>query len=113
MTPSSSNYYCGMALNPTAQAALQLTGNASITITAPNCVLQVNSRDLAAVTMNGNTTINSIENCFVGGLQKVGDATIVPGPDAKCTAIPDPFTGYQRPVVGPCDFTDFKLSGNT
>src|SRR3954451_7659746 len=30
-------YYCVMALNPTAQAALQLTGNASITINAPKC----------------------------------------------------------------------------
>jgi Flp pilus assembly protein TadG len=36
---TSGNYYCVMALNPTAQAALQLTGNASITITAPKCVL--------------------------------------------------------------------------
>jgi hypothetical protein len=110
--PSSGNYYCVMALNPTAQAALQLTGNASITIKAPKCVLQVNSKNLSAVTMNGNTTIQSVENCFVGGLQKVGNATIQPGPDAQCKAIPDPFASYPRPVVGQCDFTNFKLAGN-
>jgi Flp pilus assembly protein TadG len=108
---TSGNYYCVMALNPTAQAALQLTGNASITITAPKCVLQVNSKSLSAVTMNGNTTINSVENCFVGGLQQVGNATIAPAPDASCKAIPDPFTNYQRPVVGPCDHTNYQLSG--
>jgi Flp pilus assembly protein TadG len=99
MKPSSGNYYCVMALNPTAQAALQLTGNASITITAPKCVLQVNSKDLSAVTMNGNTTIKSIENCFVGGLQKVGNATITPAPDVTCKGIPDPFVKYPRPAI--------------
>jgi len=109
---SSGNYYCVMALNPTAQAALQLTGNSSITIKAPKCVLQVNSKDLSAVTMNGNTTIQSVENCFVGGLQKVGNATIQPGPDASCKPIPDPFSNYQRPAFGGCDFTNYKLSGS-
>jgi Flp pilus assembly protein TadG len=112
MKPSSGNYYCVMTLNPTAQAALQLTGNASITITAPKCVLQVNSKDLSAVTMNGNTTIKSIENCFVGGLQKVGNATITPAPDVTCKGIPDPFVKYPRPAIGGCDFMDFKLTGN-
>jgi hypothetical protein len=47
------NYYCVMALNQTAQAALQLTGNATITITAPKCVLQVNSNNLDAVDLTG------------------------------------------------------------
>lgn len=112
MTSSSGNYYCVMALNPTAQAALQLTGNSSITIRAPKCVLQVNSKSLSAVTMNGNSTIQAIENCFVGGLQKVGNATIQPAPDAQCKAIPDPFASYPRPAFGQCDFTNFKLSGN-
>jgi hypothetical protein len=111
-TQSSGNYYCVMALNQNAQAALQLTGNASITITAPKCVLQVNSKNLSAVTMNGNATIKSVENCFVGQLQKVGNATISPVPDASCKAIPDPFASYPRPAVGSCTFTNYALSGN-
>ena len=37
--PSTGAYYCVMALNRTAQAALQLTGNASITVNAPQCVI--------------------------------------------------------------------------
>jgi hypothetical protein len=111
-TSTSGNYYCVIALNQTAQAALQLTGNASITITAPKCVLQVNSKSSSAVTMNGNTTINSTKNCFVGGLQMVGNATITPAPQS-CTQIPDPFSAYSRPVVGPCDKdkTNYTLSG--
>jgi Flp pilus assembly protein TadG len=105
-------YYCVMALNPTAQAALQLTGNASITINAPKCVIQVNSKDFDAVDMTGNAYIKSVENCFVGRLRTVGNATITPQPDPICQPIPDPFAAYSRPPIGGCDYTDFKVSGN-
>ena len=77
---STGNYYCVMALNQTAQAALQLTGNATITITAPKCVLQVNSNNLDAVDMTGNAKISSVENCFVGKVRSVGNASISPAP---------------------------------
>jgi Flp pilus assembly protein TadG len=105
-------YYCVMALNPTAQAALQLTGNASITINAPKCVIQVNSKNLDAVDMTGNAYIKSVENCFVGGLRKVGNSTITPQPDETCQPVPDPFANYPRPAIGGCDYTNFKVSGN-
>src|SRR3954451_23934976 len=94
--PSTGGYYCVMALNRTAQSALQLTGNASITINAPQCVVQVNSSSSRAVDMNGNTVIRSVENCFVGGISTVGHASISPAADATCTAIPDPFDKYPR-----------------
>src|SRR6476659_2148579 len=110
--PSTGAYYCVMALNRTAQAALQLTGNASITINAPNCVIQVNSSSASAVSQNGNTVIRSVENCFVGGISTVGNSTISPAPDATCKPIPDPFANYPRPTVGACDFTNYQLSGN-
>jgi hypothetical protein len=113
LTPSTGNYYCVMALNQSAQAALQLTGNAKIQITAPKCILQVNSRNLSAVTMTGNAMIQAVENCFVGGLQKTGNSSISPPQDTNCKAIPDPFVAYQRPPIGPCNFTNFQLSGNT
>jgi len=45
---------CVMALNKTAQPGLRLTGNATIDIKAPNCILQVNSNAIGAVSMNGN-----------------------------------------------------------
>jgi len=110
--PSTGGYYCVMALNRTAQASLQLTGNASITINAPKCVIQVNSSSASAVTMNGNTVIRSVENCFVGGVSTVGNSSLSPAPDAVCKPIPDPFANYPRPSVGACDHQDYKLSGN-
>jgi len=110
--PSTGGYYCVMALNRTAQAALQLTGNASITINAPKCVIQVNSSSASAVTQNGNTIIRSVENCFVGGVSTVGNSSLSPAPDAACKPIPDPFANYPRPTVGNCDYTNYQLSGN-
>jgi hypothetical protein len=110
--PSTGGYYCVMALNGSAEAALQLTGNASIKITAPKCVIQVNSNNSRAVEMNGNTWIKSVENCFVGGISTVGNSTIAPAPDATCKPIPDPFASYPKPAVGGCDYTNYQLSGN-
>lgn len=110
--PSTGGYYCVMALNRTAQAALQLTGNASITINAPKCVIQVNSSNSRAVDMNGNTVIRSVENCFVGGVSTVGNSSLSPAPDVTCKPIPDPFANYPRPMVGNCDYTNYQLSGN-
>jgi Flp pilus assembly protein TadG len=109
---TSGGYYCVLALSPNAQAALQLTGNSTIKITAPKCVLQVNSKDVDAVDLTGNAYINSVENCFVGGLRTVGNSSISPSPDPSCKPVPDPFDAYPRPAVGPCDYTNFKLSGN-
>jgi len=114
--PSTGAYYCVMALNGTAQAALQLTGNASITINAPKCVIQVNSSSSRAVDMNGNTMIKAVENCFVGGVSTVGNSTLSPQPDRTCKPIPDPFANYfmsgGRPTAGSCTYTNYQLSGN-
>src|ERR1043165_5378508 len=110
--PSTGAYYCVMALNRTALSALELTGNASITINAPKCVIQVNSSNSRAVTLNGNTYIKSVENCFVGSVSTVGNASLSPAPNATCKPIPDPFASYPRPSVGACDFNNYQLSGN-
>src|SRR5262249_45433212 len=103
---------CVMATNRNAQPALSLNGNAGIDIKAPNCVLQVNSNAFGAVYMNGNTTIKSAENCFVGTATKVGNASLVPAPDAECKPMPDPFNTLTKPAVGPCDYTNYSANGN-
>ena len=110
---ASPKYYCMMALNGSAQAALQLTGNASITVTAPNCVVQVNSNNSDAVDMTGNAWIRSVENCFVGKLRTTGNASASPTPDASCKAIPDPFSGVTRPAVGPCTYNNLQIASKT
>ncbi len=98
-------------MNGSASSALQLNGNSTINITAPQCTLQVNSNSMQAVGLNGNTSISSQDNCFVGGTVKVGNATVSPAPDARCVPVSDPFAKYVKPTVGACDYTDFSESG--
>ena len=77
---SPSEQYCVLALNLTAAPGVQISGNGGITINAPNCVLQVNSKANVAVDMTGNATIKSSDNCFVGGLRTVGNSSVTPPP---------------------------------
>jgi hypothetical protein len=109
---SKGGHYCVLALNQSAQAALQLTGNSTSSITAPSCVLQVNSKDLGAVDSSGNARINSVENCFAGSMRVTGNASITPPPDSMCKPVPDPFASYTRPAIGPCGYTNYRLAGN-
>jgi Flp pilus assembly protein TadG len=106
--------YCLLALNLTVAQSMKVAGNGDITITAPSCVMQVNSNDPDAVDLSGNAAVNTVENCFVGGLVTRDHSTITPLPDAKCTTLPDPFANYTRPPIGACDpaLQDYKLSGN-
>ena len=102
--------FCILALNNTAAGALTLNGNASISLTASQCTLQVNSTNSQAVSLNGNTSIASNNNCFVGGMVKVGNASISPAPQ-KCQPVPDPFVNYTKPTVGACQYTNYSASG--
>jgi Flp pilus assembly protein TadG len=103
--------FCVLALNNTASGALTLNGNASINITASQCTLQINSNNSQAVSLNGNTSVASNNNCFVGGMVKVGNASISPAPQ-KCEPVPDPFANYaNKPTVGPCQYNNYSASG--
>jgi hypothetical protein len=94
--------YCLIALNQSAQPSVMVSGNGSITITAPNCVMQVNSNASPAVSLSGNAAINSTDNCYVGTVQTTGNSSVYPAPDATCKTLPDPFTNWPKPTVT-CD----------
>ena len=104
--------YCLLALNLTAAQSMKIAGNGDITITAPSCVMQVNSNSSDAVDLSGNAQVSTTDNCFVGGLRVVDQSSISPPPDAVCKTLPDPFENYLKPTVGGCDFTNYTLSGN-
>ena len=79
-------------------------------VLADHCIVQVNSASSGAVVFSGNSTLNSGENCFVGGVSQ-GLSLMSPSSTPGCAAKPDPFATYAAPAVGPCDFTSFKVSG--
>ena len=109
---SPTEQYCMLALSLTASPAVDVDGNGSITITAPNCVMQTNSNAGNSVNLTGNATVNTTDNCFVGGVSKVGNSTLTPPPLPVCKTVPDPFANYTKPSVGACDYTNYSLSGN-
>jgi hypothetical protein len=104
--------YCLLALNLTAAQSMKVGGNGDITITAPSCVMQVNSNNTDAVDLSGNAQVSTTDNCFVGGLKKSGNSNISPPPDAVCKTLPDPFVNYLKPSAGACDYTNYSVSGN-
>src|SRR5437764_9219069 len=73
--------YCLLALNLTAAQSMKIAGNGEITITAPSCVMQVNSNDSDAVNLSGNAQVSTTDNCFVGGLRTVDHSSLSPPPD--------------------------------
>jgi Flp pilus assembly protein TadG len=111
LAPGDPGQLCVVALNKNAAPAVQLTGNSSVHIKAPQCVFHANSTSNNAVTLNGNTSITSAHNCVVGSVSKVGNAQITPPPDAMCKPVSDPFAKSPKPAVGSCDHTDYKESG--
>jgi hypothetical protein len=113
LAPTSPNeQYCMLALNLTAQAAVDVTGNGQITIKAPNCVMQVNSKASNATNLTGNATVNTTDNCVVGGAKVTGNSSITPPPLSVCHTVPDPFANWPTPTITKCDYTNYKLSGN-
>jgi hypothetical protein len=111
LAPGVAGQLCVVSLHKSATSAIQLTGNASIHIKAPQCVLHANSTSSGAVVLNGNTSITSGHNCIVGSVSKVGNAQITPPPDPMCKPVVDPFANYPKPAVGSCDYTNYKESG--
>jgi Flp pilus assembly protein TadG len=100
---------CLMALNPTASGALQVLGSSGLT--APECTVQVNSNATGAVETTGNGYIKSAANCFVGSAKTTTNTSISPPPAASCSPKPDPFANYPLPVVGQCNYTNTKITG--
>jgi hypothetical protein len=112
LAPGEPGQLCVVSLHKNATSAVQLTGNASIHIKAPQCVFHANSTSSSAVVLNGNTSITSAHNCIVGSVSKVGNSQLTPPADPLCKPVIDPFANYPRPAVGSCDYTNYKESGS-
>jgi hypothetical protein len=111
--------YCMLALNLTAAQAVKVAGNGDITITAPSCVMQVNSSDPDAVDLSGNAAVSTTDNCFHSLTYRAVDhSTLSPLPDPVCHTLPDPFANYDKPTIGACLYGGdsgqpaYSLSGN-
>jgi hypothetical protein len=83
-----------LVLNPTANGALSLSGNASINIPAN---LVVDSSSKTALTENGNASIQAASIQVVGGVSQSGNATLSPAAVTGAASVPDPLAGLTGP----------------
>jgi hypothetical protein len=102
--------YCLVALSLTAEPAVQVSGNGSIAITAPSCVMQVNSNASRAVDLSGHATVATTDNCIHGGVHTGDQSSMSPPPDAVCKTLPDPFVNFPKPTLGSCYRTNYTYT---
>jgi Flp pilus assembly protein TadG len=105
---SPGSQYCLVALNLTADPAVQISGNGSIT--APSCVMQVNSNAGKAVDLSGNAAVQTTDNCVHGSVHAADHSSLSPPPDAVCKTLPDPFANYPKPALTTCYRTNYTYS---
>jgi hypothetical protein len=102
---------CLMALNPNANNALSLNGNASLRL---NCGIAVDSNSATAMSVTGNITLDASSVQVVGGVSTQGNVLINPAPTTGVPVISDPLQNTPAPSFNPtvCDFTNTKFVGN-
>jgi Ca2+-binding RTX toxin-like protein len=100
-----------IVLDPTADQALGLSGNASITISGG---VYVDSSSKIALSASGNAQIKASVIDVHGGAQKSGNATFSPSPITHAASLPDPLAGLAGPSTsGMINYGSYSLSGNS
>ncbi|HXJ43242.1 MAG TPA: pilus assembly protein TadG-related protein [Bryobacteraceae bacterium] len=98
---------CIVALNPGASGALTMTGNTSL---QSGCGVYVNSGSGSAITMGSNasiTTSGSARTQIVGNWS--GSGTISPAPQTGVASVGDPFSSMAAPAIGACTNNGYSL----
>ena len=95
-------------LSPTANGALNLSGNAQLAIPG---VLTVDSSSASAITASGNASATATAINVVGGVQTSGNASLSPTPTTGAAAVADPFAGLAAPTFSGTG-TAVNLGGN-
>ncbi len=100
---------CVYALNPSASGALTINGNGTI---AGGCGTIVDSNSSSAMIVNGNDTIN-MPIGVVGNYSDSGHSSFTPEPVTGVAPLSDPLASVPAPSVGACNYTNFKVNGNS
>jgi Matrixin/PKD domain/Right handed beta helix region/Periplasmic copper-binding protein (NosD) len=112
-------------LNPTASAALSLSGNASLSIIGD---LVVDSSSSTAITVSGNASVSAASVQDGGGVSVSGSAHVT-GPRGTPGSVADPYAGLVAPfasgsvlsvnlsgsstqTISPGTYSSIKVSGN-
>jgi Flp pilus assembly protein TadG len=100
---------CIYALDPTANAALGISGSAPIN---SDCGVMVDSSSASALSASGSATLNAPLTGIVGDAQISGSASVNPPPKTNVASAPNPLAYLQEPTVGSCTYTGCSVSGS-
>jgi Putative Flp pilus-assembly TadE/G-like len=100
---------CIYVLDPTASGALFATGNGTPTV---QCGIVVDSSNSTAATANGNACVTATAITIVGNYGGHSNGCgFQPTPVTGAPSVPDPLSYLTAPTVGPCDHTNYAVSG--
>jgi Flp pilus assembly protein TadG len=102
---------CLIALHPTAEKALLLSGGSDIE--SPDCGVQVNSTHPKAMEVSGGGHVEASEICVGGNANLSGGSTTSPAVTPNCATRPDPFAGITPPGYGGCTYNSVKIGGGS
>ena len=111
--PPSDDGFCVLALDPTADSALNITGSADIDLTG--CGVHVNSSDAEALKVSGSGDLTTDFAHVTGGYLESGSGDLISAetPETGVATLPDPFADLVVPSTpAGCTQTNYSLSGN-
>lgn len=104
------NPICILLLHPTHEEAFDVDPGAQID--APDCAVQVNSRDSNALEFGESSYVNVDNIRVVGGFDKSDEASVSPAPESGAVAIADPYAAIAPPTNTNCGGAD-RIKGGT
>ena len=101
---------CVLGLSETEESTIALDRGALVT--APDCAVQSNSDDPAAMRAGTGSILLSLFACTSGGYEG-SLASFVPPPETDCPVLDDPLALRPPPTVGGCDYLDSMFAVGT
>ena len=88
--------------------------SSTASLSAPNCVIRVNSTHSLAFEASGISTLSAAQFAVNGGYNNSGDSTISPSPTTGAGIVADPYANLPAPnVSATCDQTSYSLAGSS
>ena len=83
----------------------------SALLTAPDCLVQSNSKNPAGVQAKNNAVMRAGMICSAGGKVQTSNANFSPAPTTDCPVLPDPLSSRAAPPIGACTYTNKVVDG--
>ncbi len=101
---------CMISLDASAPAATSID---QATLNASGCQIYSDSSAADGLSVSGNAAIKASLVCSHGGVKNDGTASVAPAAQTDCPTLIDPLASRPQPTVGPCSFTNLKITNGS